>query len=79
MAIVALTTEDNPFDPIDDFDNWYSFDEQNGYHTSSYLARIARTSNDESYADYEAALEQAIDEIVAINTTGNYKKIVKED
>lgn len=79
MAIVALTTEDNPFDPIDDFDNWYSFDEQNGYHTSSYLARIARTSNDGSYADYEAALEQAVDEIIAINATGNYKKIVKED
>lgn len=76
---VALTTKDNPFDPIDDFDNWYNFDEQNGYHTSAYLARIAKTSYGTSDVDYEAAVEEAIDEIIAINATGNYKKVVKND
>ena len=28
MEIVALTTVDNPYDPIDDFDRWYSTDLQ---------------------------------------------------
>ena len=41
---VALTTIDNPYDPITDFDNWYLYDEQKGYHTSSYLARLIKDS-----------------------------------
>lgn len=74
---VALTTTDNPYDPITDFENWFGFDEQKGYHTSSYLARIAKVSPDLSPKDYEEAVEQAIDEILLFNLTGNYKKIKK--
>jgi hypothetical protein len=75
---VMLTTADNPYDPFLQFDEWYAFDEGRGYHTCSYLARIAKTSNDLSEADYVLAVEQAIDEICKFNLTGNYKKLVKE-
>lgn len=73
-----ITTEDNPFDFFTQFDDWYLFDESKGYHTCSYIARIAKTSKDLSDNDNEEIISRAIDEIVALNVTGNYKKIFKE-
>lgn len=73
-----LTTEDNPYDPFTQFDEWYAFDTQNGYNTCSYLARIAMTSNELSDTDYDQALDAAIDEIVEYNLTGNYKIVTKK-
>ena len=73
-----LTTEDNPYDPFTQFDEWYAFDTQNGYNTCSYLARIAMTSNELSDTDYDQALDSAIDEIMEYNLTGNYKIVTKK-
>lgn len=74
-----LTTTDNPYDPFTQFDDWYAFDEQKGYHTSEYLARIARFSPDISPKDCEEEMERAIDEILSFNLTGKYKKVTKTD
>lgn len=73
-----LTTIDNPYDPYTDFDNWYAYDEQAGYHTCSYLARIA--SNDPALSDKEIEVdtEAAIDEIVRIDPFGIYIKLTKK-
>jgi hypothetical protein len=65
-----LTTVDNPNDPFTHFDEWYAWDEANGYHTTGYLARIVVTSDELSEADQNAAIEAAIDEIVEMNTLG---------
>lgn len=35
-----ITTIDNPFDPIKDYNKWNQWDIDNGYNTASYLARI---------------------------------------
>lgn len=72
-----LTTTDNPYDPFTQYDDWYGFDESKGYHTCSYLARITKTSLELSDADYNAALDDAIDEIVRLNVLGIYKKVYK--
>lgn len=69
-----LTTIDNPFDPFTQFDEWYQFDEQKGYHSCSYLARIAKTSSALSDSDYALAVSTAIDEIIALDPFGIYKK-----
>lgn len=79
MRTVMITTEDNPYDPLTHFDEWYQFDELKGYHTCSYLARITMSSDDLSDLDQTQAVEQAIDEILEFNLTGNYKKIVYDD
>jgi len=64
----ALTTSDNPFDPISNFDEWKRYDENVlGYFTCNYLGRIALTSNDLSDEDNDAEIERAIDEIVSLN------------
>lgn len=78
MANVAVTTVDNPFNPITDFENWYAYDEAKGYHTSSYLARLVTTYSDMSDADLEAAVEEAVDKIVKLNLNGMYKKVTIE-
>ena len=75
---IAITTEDNPYNPITQFDKWYAFDEQNGYHTCSYLDRVCHTSREMSDEDRFAAIEEAIDEMLRFNVTGKYKKVVEE-
>lgn len=74
---IWITTTDNPFDFFTQFDDWYQFDESKGYHTCSYVARIAKVSNDLSDLDNEIEIARAIDEILSFNLTGNYKKIEK--
>lgn len=76
---VMLTTSDNPYNPFTNFDEWFAFDEQKGYHTCAYLARIAKTSSNLSDADYTQEVENAIDEILKLNLTGNYVKITKQE
>ncbi len=75
MADHMLTTVDNPFSPFTEFDQWYAFDRDRGYNTPSFLARIVRTSDELSDADQDAAIEDAIDEIVNENVLGLYKKV----
>lgn len=62
-----LTTVDNPFDPNKQFDEWFSFDEQKGYHSCSYLARVAQTTSEMSDADVNEAVDRAIIEICRFN------------
>lgn len=71
----ALTTIDNPFDPIDQFDEWYLYDMQKGYSSCAYLARIARTSDALTDAENEREIERAIDEIIKYDFMNIYKKV----
>lgn len=75
---VMLTTFDNPFDPFDDFDQWYSFDKQMGYNTCEKIARIARSSEGFSTIEDKAETERAIDEIIYYDFLNIYKKLVRK-
>ena len=75
---VALTTVDNPYSPFTQFDDWYAFDEQKGYHSCSLLARIANTSSELNAEETSMKIEQAIDRIVELNALGIYRKVVKD-
>lgn len=78
MTQFALTTIDNPYDPFDDFDSWFLFDEEMGYHSTSYLGRIARTSDELSDEENNQEVERAIDEILKYDFQNIYKKVVKK-
>lgn len=78
MREAMITTEDNPFDPFNQYDEWFAFDQRMQYHTPSYLARVVVTSDELSQPDQQLAIETAIDEIVAFNLLGKYKKVVRE-
>lgn len=73
-----LTTTDNPFDPFTHFDDWRAYDEDKGYYTCAYLARITISSDELSLVDEQVAIELAIDEIVKENILGIYKKVVMD-
>ena len=75
MAKCMLTTIDNPFDPIKQFDQWFMFDVEEGYNSSGYLARIARTSEQLSDYENESEIERAIDEIIEYDFMHIYKKV----
>lgn len=75
MSQCMLSTIDNPYNPFTNWEEWFAFDELKGYHSCSYLARIAKTSNDLTDSEYEEAVEQAIDEIIRINPLNIYIKV----
>ena len=75
MVEHMLTTIDNPYDPFTQFDEWYEFDVAAGYNTTSFLARIVKTSTELSEADQSLAIEDAIDEIVRENVSGVHRKV----
>lgn len=73
MDDTMLTTIDNPYNPFTDFDEWYAFDEMQGYHTCSYLARIAKTTEDMTEKEEDDAVKEAMNEIIRLNVLGIYE------
>lgn len=74
----ALTTVDNPFNPFEQFTSWFLFDEEKGYHSSAYLGRIARTSDQLSDEENNQEIERAIDEIIKYDFTNIYRKVIQQ-
>ncbi len=68
MARTLITTSDNKFDPFKQYDRWAAYDEKEcGYYSMSYLARIAAISPDLTEKEMDQAIEDACDEIVAMD------------
>lgn len=70
-----LSTADNPYNPFTEFDQWNNWDQQSGYYTLAYLARICITSDELSELDQAQAIDTAVAEIIEENITGNYIKV----
>lgn len=70
-----LTTFDNPFDPFNQFVEWFQFDVEKGYYSSSLLDRIANVSDDMSEEEIDMEVERAIDEIIKHDFRNIYKKV----
>ena len=78
MRVCALTTFDNPYDPFDNISSWYNYDQEKGYCSCAYLARIARTSSQLSDEENARETERAIDEIIKYDFRNIYKKVTRE-
>lgn len=79
MAKAILTTHDNPYDPVKQFDEWYDFDMLHHYNSCGLLARFAMTSDVLTEEENDREIERAIDEIIKFDPFNIYKKIVVED
>ncbi len=72
-----LTTVDNPFDPCNQFDSWYLYDELSGYGTCGLLARFAKTSDALTDEENAREINDAITRIIALDPFNIYKRVVK--
>lgn len=84
MREVMITTDDNPFDPFTQFDEWYKEDIDRGYNTCGKLASITQTSKALSEQTNSDLIEDSIDEMIrlfpeVIGFEGvHYVKLVKD-
>lgn len=76
---VGITTIDNPYHPLREFDAWFEFDSMKNYNSCSVLARFVISSHELSDADQTLAIEDAIDRIVALDLPEKYRKVVVDD
>lgn len=76
--MTMLTTIDNPYDPFTQYDQWLAYDEQAGYFTNEYLARIANTTPAMTEKEVGSAIDFAMDEIISVDPFGLYIKAKKD-
>lgn len=75
MDEYMLTTSDNPYSPVDQYTEWLAWDARAGYHTPGLLARVTFSSDDLSEADQAVAIDEAMNEIIALHADGFYQKV----
>lgn len=73
-----ITTIDNPYDPFENFSQWFVYDVEKGYNSCAYLGRIAKTSDALSEQENDKIIEEAIDEIIKYDFLNIYIKKIKE-
>lgn len=78
MRVAMATTIDNPYDPFDQFKEWYAYDTQHGYNTCAYMDRLTHTADAMSEREVNDEIESVVDEIVSMNLNGLYVKVCKE-
>lgn len=74
-----LTTIDNPYNPFENFDEWYNYDITHGYNSCSYLARVANTSDSLTDEENEQEVTRAIDEILRYDPLNLFIKVEEKD
>ena len=77
MTRCFITTVDNPYDPCDQFDQWYRFDCDHGYNSCGLLARLAYTSSQLTDNENAYEIELAIDQIIKADPLNLYRKVKK--
>lgn len=76
MEQYNLTTVDNPFNPFENFKEWFLFDVEKGYNSCSMVDRVANLSDGMSETEEILERNRAIDRIIEIDPLGVYTKVV---
>lgn len=75
MKAYMLTTKDNPFSPVTQFDAWYNYDLRLGHDCCGLLDRVANTSDALSENETQWEINRAIDEIIALDFNDIYRRV----
>ena len=72
-----LTTVDNPYNPFNNFDDWYRFDKDNHHDSCERLAEILPDLDDANEVEAIKMTESAINYIVENDLLGEFTKVQK--
>lgn len=72
-----LTTIDNPYNPFDQFDQWFLFDVEKGYNTCARLARLLNINDDMTDLEEGLEIQRAQDALIQYDALDIYKKVYK--
>lgn len=75
---IRLTTKDNPFNPFEQFSDWFMFDVEKGYNTCSHLARFTHFDDDMSELEQENERQKAINKVLEYDFGNIYKTIARK-
>lgn len=79
MKSYLLTTVDNPYHPIDQYDKWRQFDMERGYYTEQRLAKVAAISHSLTDLENQRNINAAIDDFIRLDELNIWKRIVVDD
>jgi len=79
MKQYLLTTVDNPYHPIDQYDDWRQFDMEHGYYTEQRLAKVAATSYSLTDLENQRNINAAIDDFIRLDELNIWKRLVVDD
>lgn len=60
---LVLTTIDNPYNPKQEYEKWKTWDQENGYNTEEYIARLINMESNYQVDD-EFALNHILDKVM---------------
>lgn len=75
---VWLTTNDNPYDPSEQYEEWSLYDKLHGHDCVDLLGRFSNCSDQLSETENLVEIENAIDRIIATDLENKYVKLKKE-
>ena len=75
----AISTFDNPFNPFEDFDNWFLYDCEKDYYSLTKVARLAKVDDSMTEKEYAILLSTLIYNIDKhANTLGHFEAYIKK-
>ncbi len=78
MRQVAITTRDNPYDPFENFLEWFRFDCDMGYGSCQILDRLTSVSDRMTENEKNLEFERGIDELIKADPLNIYAKVVRD-
>ncbi len=78
MREVAISTFDNPYDPFDNFDEWFRYDNDKGYGSCQILANLTEVFEGMTPKEFNEEMERGIDSLLIADPANLYIKVVKE-
>lgn len=74
-----LSTKDNPYNPFEDFNNWYNYDNDCKYNSCGILDLITGDTSKLSPTEEALVTEMAIDSFVKSDPLGIYIKVQRDE
>lgn len=77
IRLVRITSKDNPYNPFDNFRDWFLYDVEKGYYTCDKLGRLSNFRELMTEEQILEETERTIDRLIEIDPLNMYKKVEK--